>query len=174
MNINAANTLALDLLALHGLSLPIRWSKSKRALGHIMFKNRVASELMLSTAYVKANDEADVKDLILHEIAHALVGYEHGHNHVWKAKCVEIGAKPEQYAKLDASKMLHTHEVKCCNCGHVHKKLFAASRKNYARYSCGRCDNNGGTIKCVPLWASVGDELKKLMQSDRVILAHVG
>lgn len=33
-------------------------------------------------------------DTILHEIAHALTGYEHGHDEVWQKKCVEIGAIP--------------------------------------------------------------------------------
>ena len=173
MKFQAARKLALDLLALHGLQLPIRWTKTKRQLGCILFKNRVATEMRLSKVFIEANEESEVKDLILHEIAHALVGCQHGHDHVWKAKCVEIGARPEQYAKLDKVKMMHTHEVKCTACGCVYKKLFAASRKDYSRFSC-RCDADRGTIKCVPVWESVADELKKLMQSERVILAHVG
>lgn len=32
MEFQAARTLAFDLLALHGLKLPIRWSKAKRQL----------------------------------------------------------------------------------------------------------------------------------------------
>jgi predicted SprT family Zn-dependent metalloprotease len=165
MEFNTARTLAFDLLALHGLRLPIRWSTAKRQLGAIKFKNKVAVELVLSKVFIAANEEAAVKDLILHEIAHALVGCENEHNHVWKAKCREIGARPEQYAKLADSNVLPTHQVKCTQCECVYKNLFAASRKDYSQYLCGRCPNNGGTIKCVPFWNSVEDELRKLISA---------
>ena len=113
----------------------------------------MATELVLATTYVSENDVVDVKDLILHEIAHALVGCAHGHDYVWKANCVEIGSKPEQYAKLDASKIVHTHEVSCAKCSMVYKKLFAASRKYYSRYTC-KC-GSVGSIRCVTFWGSV-------------------
>jgi predicted SprT family Zn-dependent metalloprotease len=164
MRIEDVKTLALELLNLHGLSLPIRFSRARRVLGCITFRNRVAFELAMSTSYVTTNDEPEVKDLILHEIAHALVGHEHGHDHVWKAKCREIGARPEQYAKLSQTKMMHTHEVKCTACGCVYKKLFAKSSKDYSRYTC-RCDAERGTIKCVAFWTGVEDELRKLVHA---------
>lgn len=50
----------------------------------------------LSRHFVARNAPAEVLDTILHELAHALVGPRHGHDAVWKAKCVEIGAKPER------------------------------------------------------------------------------
>jgi hypothetical protein len=37
------------------------------------------------------NDRERVLLTVLHEIAHALVGSGHGHDKVWKAKCIEIG-----------------------------------------------------------------------------------
>ena len=164
MEFQAARTLAFDLLALHGLKLPIRWTNTRRQLGCILFKNRIAVEMRLSKVFIAANEESEVKDLILHEIAHALVGCQHGHDHVWKAKCREIGARPEQYAKLSRTKMTPTHEVKCTACGCVYKQLFAASRKDYSRYTC-RCGAERGTIKCVPFWTSVEDELRKLIHA---------
>lgn len=164
MRIEDVKTLALELLNLHGLSLPIRFSRAKRMLGCIIFKNKVAFEMVLSTSYATVSDEPAVKDLILHEIAHALVGYQHGHNHVWRAKCLEIGACPEEFAKLSESKMTPTHEVKCTACGCVYRQLFAASRKDYSRYSC-RCNAGRATIKCVPFWTSVEDELRKLIHA---------
>jgi predicted metal-dependent peptidase len=33
-----------------------------------------------------------LKDIILHEIAHALAGAEHAHDETWKAKALEIGS----------------------------------------------------------------------------------
>ena len=42
-----------------------------------------------------------VRDTILHEIAHALVGPGHGHDAVWKRKCREVGARPERCGQAD-------------------------------------------------------------------------
>jgi hypothetical protein len=45
---------------------------------------------------VDRNGAEEIVDTILHEIAHALVGPRHGHDTVWKAKCTDIGARPER------------------------------------------------------------------------------
>src|SRR5580704_1150694 len=50
----------------------------------------------LSSHFAERNSDEMIRDTILHEIAHALVGPGHGHDAVWQAKCVEIGAKPER------------------------------------------------------------------------------
>jgi predicted SprT family Zn-dependent metalloprotease len=38
--------------------------------------------------------EVNITDTLLHEIAHALVGPGHKHNYVWRAKAIEVGARP--------------------------------------------------------------------------------
>ncbi|MBU3659590.1 MAG: SprT family zinc-dependent metalloprotease [Flavobacteriales bacterium] len=38
-------------------------------------------------------DIEQIQNIILHEIAHALVGVEQGHNLIWKQKALEIGVK---------------------------------------------------------------------------------
>ncbi len=35
----------------------------------------------------------DIRNTILHEIAHVLVGYKNGHNLVWKKKALELGVR---------------------------------------------------------------------------------
>lgn len=50
--------------------------------------------ILISIPHLNARSEAECKDTILHEIAHALVGHDHGHDQVWKDKAVELGAKP--------------------------------------------------------------------------------
>ena len=37
-------------------------------------------------------DEAEVRETILHEIAHARVGASHGHDAVWQAEARRIGS----------------------------------------------------------------------------------
>lgn len=45
----------------------------------------------------RSTDPAKIRSVILHEIAHALVGPDHGHDEIWQAKALEIGASAEQY-----------------------------------------------------------------------------
>jgi predicted SprT family Zn-dependent metalloprotease len=51
--------------------------------------------IRLSAPLVELNSDYEVKDTILHEIAHALVGPGHDHDRVWMRKASEIGARPE-------------------------------------------------------------------------------
>lgn len=48
-------------------------------------------EIRLSVPFVLRAPVAEIQNTILHEIAHAVVGPEHGHDAVWKAKAQEIG-----------------------------------------------------------------------------------
>jgi len=87
--LNAIAELARKLMTRHQLS---HWSfqfdhGTKRA-GCCHYKTQVIS---VSIEYAKHCSEAEIKDTILHEIAHALVGKAHHHDAVWKAKAVEIG-----------------------------------------------------------------------------------
>src|SRR4051794_2320393 len=84
--------LALDLLARHGLpkwSFAFNWRK--RTLGLCVYHTKT---IELSVPFIECNTRAEIIDTILHEIAHALVGPKHGHDEVWKQKCLEIGAQP--------------------------------------------------------------------------------
>jgi predicted SprT family Zn-dependent metalloprotease len=86
------------------------------------------------------NDEAKVKDTILHEIAHALVGAGHGHNHVWKRKCIEIGAKPERcYSSKEVETPKLRYYVICEGCGVEHQR---AKRVNPLQRRACKCQSH--------------------------------
>ncbi len=55
----------------------------------------------LTESFILDNAKDVCKNLILHEIAHALTGWEAHHNEAWKAKCVEIGARPHEFMNDD-------------------------------------------------------------------------
>ena len=89
MEITAALTLGRRLLREHGLGdWSIRTDRAKTRAGVCRFGTHTIS---LSAALTHLHDEAEVRDTIMHEIAHALVGPFHGHDDVWRAKAIEIG-----------------------------------------------------------------------------------
>jgi len=93
MELNRATEIATSLMNLHGLpDWLFRLNKSKRCLGVCKAGERT---IELSAAYVFQNSEEHVRDTILHEIAHALVGIQHGHDNVWKEMCVILGCLPK-------------------------------------------------------------------------------
>ena len=92
-----ARRLALELMGryqLHGWQFALNSNVRRAGVCFFPFRDR-PGRLGLSVHFIERNAEEDVLDTILHEIAHALVGTGHGHDEVWKAKCREIGAKPE-------------------------------------------------------------------------------
>jgi predicted SprT family Zn-dependent metalloprotease len=48
-------------------------------------------QIDISTGYIKEASEKDIKNTLLHEIAHALAGYKAGHGDVWKKIAISIG-----------------------------------------------------------------------------------
>ena len=50
----------------------------------------------LSVSYCLRATRADVENTLLHEIAHAIVGAEHGHDAVWRARAHALGCTAER------------------------------------------------------------------------------
>ncbi len=105
-----AEQLALELMGQHGLleaGWVFKWSRGKRQLGcaticekrhrHTGAVERTKT-IKLSWYLVALNHDGEVRETILHEIAHALAGLNHGHDRVWQDVCRRIGAKPERLA----------------------------------------------------------------------------
>lgn len=78
----------------HGLTdWQFKFGKSKRALGICKRKARV---IEISKHWIEVIGADEIKDTILHEIAHALTPEDRGHGDAWKATCRRIGARPER------------------------------------------------------------------------------
>src|SRR5690606_2786854 len=94
MNHFDAARLARDLMRQHRLhAWTFAFNRAKRGMGLCRYTDR---RIELSIHFVTRNDEAEVRDTILHEIAHALAGPEAGHGERWKRQCLAIGATPER------------------------------------------------------------------------------
>ena len=87
--LGTAIDLAIELMNFHGLAgWRIKLDNARRRAGQCDYANKTIS---LSRLYVRYADIDHVRDTILHEIAHALVGPRHGHGEVWRQKAREIG-----------------------------------------------------------------------------------
>ena len=92
MELSDAHEIATSLISKHALTgWAFKFNRNKRRLGVCKQDDK---RIELSEHYVLRNDRAHVVDTILHEIAHAIVGTEHGHDDVWKAMCLQIGCSP--------------------------------------------------------------------------------
>ena len=99
MEISSALALGRSLLRDHGLEhWRVTTDRAKTRAGVCRFGARTIS---LSDPLTRLHDESEVRDTLLHEIAHALVGPDHGHDDVWRSKAVEIGCSGQR--TVDAS-----------------------------------------------------------------------
>lgn len=111
--------LARRLLAAHGLAgWSFSFNRRRRDMGLCLEGPRL---IQLSVHFARLNGDELVRDTLLHEIAHALVGTAHGHDAVWKAKCVELGARPERVS-YEAAMPDGRWQALCGGCGLVHHR----------------------------------------------------
>lgn len=98
MELNDAREFLDAALAQHGLEergWQGRFDEARKRFGVCKMRTKTIS---LSRHLVTLNSEEEVRDTILHEIAHALAWERHGencqHDERWRAICAEVGARP--------------------------------------------------------------------------------
>ena len=93
MNLYEAAHLARSLMKEHGLDgWAFAFDHARRRFGAC---NYTRKRITLSRPLVLLNGMDEIRDTVLHEIAHALCP-DDGHGPRWRAKCREIGAKPKR------------------------------------------------------------------------------
>lgn len=128
-----ARALARSLMDASGLvDWRFRFDHAKRRAGACTHSTRTIS---LSGPLTDLYDEGTIRGVILHEIAHALVGPTHGHDAAWKRAAHALGA-PDS-ARLPSS--LPSPDAPwvgtCPRCGAT-RRLYRAPRRVS---SCGVC-----------------------------------
>lgn len=86
-------------------------SKTQSCIGQCFYHEKTIK----FSKFFLDNSEEKIKNIILHEIAHALVGPQHGHNRVFKNKCYEIGTEASSRTTTLKSDKIINYEVYCSN-----------------------------------------------------------
>jgi len=115
VDLDDAARMARALMAEHGLrGWSLVFDRAKRRAGICRYDQRVIG---LSAPLTALHGEADVRDTVLHEIAHALVGARHGHDATWRATALRIGCSGERCVSREAPE-LEGAWVGQCPAGH--------------------------------------------------------
>lgn len=137
MTLYAVTMMAGRLMIEHKIpAWTLRFDRSKRRFGRC---NHGRKEISLSRFLVQLNDESKVRDVILHEIAHALAGPGYGHRQEWKLICRRIGAEPIRCYGSDVLTPDPKWVGTCPKCPYKYYR-FRLSRNMYNR-SCGECSS---------------------------------
>jgi predicted SprT family Zn-dependent metalloprotease len=137
----AARRLAVELLATHGLpGWSFAFNRSKTNMGLCRYGPRV---IELSIHFVERNGEEVVRETLLHEVAHALVGPGHGHDRVWRETCLRIGGKPERLS-YEVNMPDGCWQARCGCCGRLHHKH--RKPKHMRGWSCCYCGRERGAL----------------------------
>lgn len=138
MNLEDAKILGEGYIEMYKLNnWKFEFNRSKKTFGLCKFGRKVIS---LSKFLCETNPEHEVEITIKHEIAHALVGLNHGHDRDWKSKCVEMGITPSQYYNeagngRNVIPVEKKNQYQCPNCKHI----FGSHRAWTIRHSCSIC-----------------------------------
>ena len=144
MTLLEAKSLAISLIKEHGLSYD-GWSfKFDTARNRAGVCRHRSKTIGLSKYLLPHMKDDKVKDTLLHEIAHALVGPRHGHDRVWRRQAIAIGCNgarcydPDTEFHAGASEQLAAqskYSMSCPNCGRV----TAVHRRPKRSKACGVC-----------------------------------
>jgi predicted SprT family Zn-dependent metalloprotease len=132
MDLAEAFEMAERLVSQHGLTgWQVQLDNAKRRAGVCRFSDRVIG---LSAPLTRVHAPAEVRDTVLHEIAHALAGPAHGHDAVWRATARRIGCSGARCVAEESPRVVGAW-VGVCSAGHVKDR----HRRPERVMSCAQC-----------------------------------
>lgn len=138
--------LARSLMAGHGLhDWTFTVDFAKRRFGQCRFGRK---EISISLPLAKLNTEEQVRDTILHEIAHALAGPKAKHGILWKLRAEAIGATPKRCYGDEVITPPKVWKGTCPTCS----RTIGRDRLRSPRLACGKCCNGRYDPKHIFIW----------------------
>ena len=153
MDIRKAEIMAMTLIEKHLSDAKFDWqfefNNAKKTFGQCVYGKKYGRpfhRIKLSKPLVALNDEEQVRDTILHEIAHALDVEQRGyssHDYKWVSIARSIGCNGNRcYNVNDVEQPKSKYSLICNSC----KREAPAYRKPKRKKACGVCcrkHNNG-------------------------------
>lgn len=137
MHLDDAENMALMLMEDNGLSSwKFAFDNAKRRCGACFYAKKT---ITLSRHFASANGEAEVRDTILHEIAHALAGSAAGHGVKWQMWAIKLGARPERCATNVVMPEGKIEGVCDPGCTVRHTRHRMPPKRLLDAYQCNRC-----------------------------------
>lgn len=132
MRLEDAEAMARTLMDRHGLrDWTLAFDRARTRAGQCRYGPRVIS---LSAPLTEQHAEAEVRDTVLHEIAHALAGPRAGHGPAWRRTALAIGCSATRCLPEDAPR-IEGEWRGTCPAGHV----TTQHRRPRRVRSCRRC-----------------------------------
>lgn len=153
MNLDDAETIAVSLLGrtwprtigpdvnLAARGWTFDFDTARKRFGLCSFSKR---KITVSRYLTEINDEQPFRDIVLHEIAHALVGVGKGHGGVWKEQARLIGAPPTRCYDSDVVDIPPRRWIGHCpdpDCDQVYIRDRLAKYLREGKGSCHRHDD---------------------------------
>lgn len=140
MKLTEAEKLANTLMTQHGLeNWTFRFDRAKRRFGACNYTTRTIS---LSRHLTELNSAAQVRETLLHEIAHALSPGAH-HGKAWQEACIDLGIDPKRcYTPAEVEQPAPRYWLVCESCN----LRLPRNRRSRKTFACKRCciEKNGG------------------------------
>lgn len=134
MDIPAVMDLAHDLMAANGVGdWDLGLDRARRRAGQTDHTRR---RITLSRALMELYSPDEVRETVLHEIAHARVGAAHGHDAVWAAEARRLGSTGRRLVSA-RSPRITGRWVGTCPAGHTVDRMRRPTRP-LACALCGR------------------------------------
>lgn len=133
MDLNAVAALARHELERAGLTpaWSFAWDHARRRAGLCRYGEK---RISLSKPLMSLYQEPQVREVLAHEIAHALVGPGHAHDRVWAAEARRLGGSGKASLPADSPRPPATW-IGTCPRGHRYER-YQRPRQNA---SCSRC-----------------------------------
>lgn len=154
MNLNEIERNARALMTAHGVgSLAFEFDRGKKRIGatHFVRTNGVVLpiKITLSRYFAELLQAEEIRETILHEIAHAKAGYGAGHGPVWKREAKALGI-PANACKAASARPEYSVKPHCATCDRVLDS--GMHRLPLKLYACAKCrttltwQKNGRTL----------------------------